>query len=93
MPRSTGAPEYFLWGSIMMRITAAFAEEEIQAGPVVAHGNPKNGMTPLISSIQDDRITGVYGVIAGTAYTPIRRLDPIFAGDGGQQRVRASTCR
>ena len=69
--------EYFLWGSIMMRsITAAFAEEEIQAGPVVAHGNSKNGMTPLISSIQDDRITGVYSVVAGTAYTPIRALDP-----------------
>ena len=70
--------EYFLWGSIMMRsITAAFAEEEIQAGPVVAHGNSKNGMTPLISSIQDDRITGVYSVVAGTAYTPIRALDPL----------------
>ena len=70
--------EYFLWGSIMMRsITAAFAEEEIQAGPVVAHGGSKNGMTPLISSIQDDRITGVYSVVAGTAYTPIRALDPV----------------
>ena len=29
----------------------------------------KNGMTPRISSIQDDRITGVYSVVAGTAYT------------------------
>ncbi|MCP4834980.1 MAG: hypothetical protein GY895_09475, partial [Phycisphaera sp.] len=59
--------EYYLWGAIMMRsITAAFDEEVIQPGPVIAYGNSKNGMTPLIASIHDERITAVRSTHAFT---------------------------
>ena len=52
--------EYYLWGAIMMRsITAAFDDELFLPGPVIAYGNSKNGMTPLIASIHDERITAV----------------------------------
>lgn len=68
--------EYYLWGAIMMRsITAAFDEEVIQPGPVIAYGNSKNGMTPLIASIHDERITAVRSTHAFTTYTPIRAHD------------------
>ena len=69
--------EYYLWGAIMMRsITAAFDDELIQPGPVIAYGNSKNGMTPLIASIHDERVTAVRSVHAFTTYTPIRAHDP-----------------
>ncbi|MAI24881.1 MAG: hypothetical protein CMN75_02505 [Spirochaeta sp.] len=69
--------EYFLWSAIMMRaITAAFDDEFFQPGPVIAYGNSKNGMTPLISSIHDDRITAVRSTHAFTTYTPIRAHEP-----------------
>ena len=69
--------EYYLWGAIMMRsITAAFDEALIQPGPVIAYGNSKNGMTPLIASIHDERITAVRSVHAFTTYTPIRAHEP-----------------
>ena len=69
--------EYFLWGAIMMRsITAAFDEELFQPGPVIAYGNSKNGLTPLIASIHDERITAVRSTHAFTTDTPIRAHDP-----------------
>ena len=69
--------EYFLWSAIMMRaITAAFDDELFRPGPVIAYGNSKNGMTPLISSIHDDRITAVRSTHAFTTYTPIRAHEP-----------------
>lgn len=69
--------EYFLWSAIMMRsITAAFDERLIEAGPVIAHGNSKNGVAPLISSIHDERITAVRSTHAFTALSPIRAGDP-----------------
>ena len=68
--------EIYLWNAIMMRsITAAFDDPLIQPGPVIAHGGSKNGITPLISSIHDDRITGVRSNVAFTAFTPIRAND------------------
>ena len=69
--------EYYLWGAIMMRsITAAFDDELFQSGPVIAYGNSKNGMTPLIASIHDERITAVRSTHAFTTYTPIRAHEP-----------------
>ncbi|MDG2050852.1 MAG: hypothetical protein P8M78_11885 [Myxococcota bacterium] len=68
--------ELYLWNAIMMRsITAAFDDPLIQPGPVIAHGGSKNGISPLVSSIHDDRITGVRANVAFTAYTPIRAND------------------
>lgn len=69
--------EYYLWGAIMMRsITAAFDDELFLPGPVIAYGNSKNGMTPLIASIHDERITAVRSTHAFTTYTPIRAHEP-----------------
>ena len=68
--------EYYLWGAIMMRsITAAFDEELVRPGPVIAYGNSKNGITPLIASIHDERVTAVRSTHAFTTYTPIRAHD------------------
>ena len=65
--------EYYLWGAILMRsITAAFDEELIRSGPVIAYGNSKNGISPLIASIHDDRVTAVRSTHAFTTYTPVR---------------------
>ncbi|MDB4628040.1 hypothetical protein OAF82_00450 [bacterium] len=69
--------EYYLWSAIMMRsITAAFDDELFQPGPVIAYGNSKNGMTPLIASIHDERVTAVRSTHAFTTYTPIRAHEP-----------------
>lgn len=85
--------EYYLWAAIMMRsITAAFDEELFQAGPVIAYGNSKNGMTPLIASIHDERITAVRSTHAFTTYTPIRAhdLDAIDQVDAANESFAAA---
>ena len=85
--------EYYLWAAIMMRsITAAFDEQLIQPGPVIAYGNSKNGMTPLIASIHDRRVTAVRSTHAFTTYTPIRAHDSeaIAAVDSANQEFAAA---
>ncbi len=88
--------EYFLWSAIMMRsITAAFDDSLIQPGPVIAHGNSKNGVAPLISSIHDERITAVRSTHAFTALSPIRAEDPeavaeVVAADADFDAARAA---
>jgi hypothetical protein len=68
--------EYYLWSAIMMRsITAAFDDDVFQPGPVIAYGGSKNGITPLISSIHDERITAVRSNVAFTAFSPVRAND------------------
>ena len=70
--------EFYFWGAIMMRaITAAFDDDLFLPGPVIAHGGSKNGITPLVSSIHDARITAVRSNVAFTALTPIRTNDPL----------------
>lgn len=65
--------EFFLWSAILMRsITAAFDDDLFLPGPVIAHGNSKNGIAPLISSIHDRRITAVRSTHAFIALSPIR---------------------
>ncbi len=88
--------EYFLWSAIMMRsITAAFDDSLIQPGPVIAHGNSKNGIAPLISSIHDERITAVRSTHAFTALSPIRAGEPdavaeVVAADADFDQARAA---
>lgn len=70
--------ELYFWGAIMMRaITAAFDDDLFLPGPVIAYGNSKNGITPLVSSIHDERIVAVRSTSAFTALTPIRTNDPL----------------
>ena len=69
--------EAWMWGAIMMRsITAAFADDQIGPGPVLAWGGSKNGAAPLMASIHDQRITGVQPDVAGVVYAPIRGHQP-----------------
>ncbi len=88
--------EYFLWSAIMMRsITAAFDDSLIQPGPVIAHGNSKNGIAPLISSIHDERITAVRSTHAFTALSPLRAGEPdavaeVVAADADFDQARAA---
>ena len=70
--------ELYLWGAIMMRaITAAFDDDLFLPGPVIAYGGSKNGITPLVSSIHDERIVAVRSNVAFTARTPVRANDPL----------------
>lgn len=70
--------EFYIWGAIKMRaITAAFDDELFLPGPVIAYGGSKNGITPLVSSIHDERIVAVRSNVAFTARTPVRANDPL----------------
>ena len=86
--------EVFLWGAIMMRsITAAFDDDLFGPGPVIAHGSSKNGITPLVSSIHDERITAVRSTHAFTALSPIRAhasaaVDEVAAADSDFDAAR-----
>lgn len=74
--------EYYLWGAIMMRsITAAFDDDLIEPGPVIAYGNSKNGLTPLVAAIQDERITAARSTRAFASFTPIRAHDPVAVAE------------
>jgi hypothetical protein len=86
----------FFWGAIMMRsITAAFDDDMFQPGPVIAYGGSKNGITPLISSIHDERISAVRSTVAFTTFSPIRANDPasvaeVAAADGEFDNARVA---
>jgi hypothetical protein len=88
--------EYYLWSAIMMRsITAAFDNDVFRAGPVIAYGGSKNGITPLISSIHDERITAVRSNVAFTAFSPVRANDlaavaAVAAADSDFDSARAA---
>ena len=70
--------EFYLWGAIMMRaITAAFDDDLFLPGSVIAYGGSKNGVTPLVSSIHDERIVAVRSNVAFTVRTPVRANDPL----------------
>lgn len=74
--------ELYFWGAIMMRaITAAFDDDLFLPGPVIAYGGSKNGITPLISSIHDERIVAVRSNVAFTTRTPIRANDAIAVAE------------
>lgn len=61
---------------MMRSITAAFDDDVFQPSSVIAYGGSKNSISPLISSINDERITAVWSTVAFTAFYPIRANDP-----------------
>ena len=60
---------------MMRTITAAFHDDLFRPGPVIAYGNSKNGISPFISSIHDERITAVRSTHAFAALSPLRARD------------------
>ncbi|MDH3706502.1 MAG: alpha/beta hydrolase, partial [Acidimicrobiia bacterium] len=88
--------EPWLWAAIMMRsITAAFADDQIDPGPVLAWGGSKNGATPLVASIHDQRITGVQPSVAPAIFSPVRGHEPtavaeVAAADADFDAARAA---
>ena len=75
--------QYWGWPAVLMRATtAAYAEKEHFAkGKVLMSGGSKNGASPSVALIHDDRLTAVFaGVSAGfNANLFVTGLDPMLA--------------
>ena len=69
--------QYWGWPATLMRaITAAFAETDyFTSGKVFASGGSKNGASPSVAIIVDERITGLYATVSPLYDTPIRLCD------------------
>ncbi|MEM7368608.1 MAG: hypothetical protein AAF587_08380 [Bacteroidota bacterium] len=70
--------QYWAWPATMMRaITAAYAEEEyFEEGKVAVSGGSKNGASPSVAMIVDERITAQHARISPIYDSPLRLCDP-----------------
>jgi len=67
----------WIWSMTLMRATtAAYAEtNHFEKGKVAGSGNSKNGMSPAVALINDDRFTATCSDHAFAYYSPTRRGD------------------
>ncbi|MEO0416586.1 MAG: hypothetical protein AAF226_16705, partial [Verrucomicrobiota bacterium] len=66
--------QYWAWPATLMRaITLAHSESEhFEPGKIVGHGGSKNGATPSLALIHDDRMTGVFAQVSPIWESPLR---------------------
>ncbi len=69
--------QYWAWPATMMRaVTAAYAEEDyFQHGKVAMSGGSKNGATPSMAIIHDERMTAVFASVSPIWDSPLRMCD------------------
>ncbi|MFC1596323.1 hypothetical protein ACFL5Q_00055 [Planctomycetota bacterium] len=69
--------QYWAWPATMMRaITAAHAEaDHFEVGKVAMSGGSKNGATPSMAIIHDDRMTAVHASVSPIWDSPLRLCD------------------
>jgi hypothetical protein len=67
----------WIWSMTLMRATtAAYAEgDHFEKGKVAGSGNSKNGISPAVALINDERFTATCSYRAFAYYSPTRRAD------------------
>lgn len=84
--------QYWAWPATLMRaITAAYAEKDhFEVGKVAVTGSSKNGASPSMAIIHDERMTAVHATVSPIWDSPLRLCDPearrIHEAAGGRQR-------
>ena len=84
--------QYWAWPATLMRaITTAYAEtEHFQQGKIAATGGSKNGASPSMAILHDDRMTAVHATVSPIWDSPLRLCDPAarqkHTENGGKQR-------
>ncbi len=70
--------QYWAWPATIMRaLTAAYAENEFfEKGNVAVSGGSKNGASPSVAIISDERITAQHATISPIYDSPLRLCDP-----------------
>jgi len=69
--------QYWAWPATLMRaITTAYSEtEHFENGKVAATGGSKNGASPSMAILHDDRITAVHATVSPIWDSPLRLCD------------------
>jgi len=69
--------QYWAWPATMMRaVTTAHAEgEHFEVGKVAMSGGSKNGATPSLAIIHDERMTAVFATVSPIWDSPLRLCD------------------
>lgn len=84
--------QYWAWPATLMRaITTAYAETaHFQEGKIAVTGSSKNGASPSMAIIHDQRMTALHASVSPIWDSPLRLCDPKaldqHQAEGGQQR-------
>lgn len=84
--------QYWAWPATLMRaVTTAYAEtEHFEPGKVAMSGGSKNGASPSMAILHDERMTAVHATVSPIWDSPLRLCDPAaraeHAANGGTQR-------
>ena len=84
--------QYWAWPATLMRaITTAYAEtDHFDPGRVAVSGSSKNGASPSMAIIHDERMTAVHATVSPIWDSPLRMCDPEARArhlkNGGKQR-------
>ena len=84
--------QYWAWPATLMRaITTAYAEaDHFEEGKVAMSGGSKNGASPSMAILHDDRMTALHATVSPIWDSPLRLCDreawDQHLADGGQQR-------
>jgi hypothetical protein len=84
--------QYWAWPATLMRaITTAYAEtDHFEKGKVAVTGGSKNGASPSMAILHDERMTAVHATVSPIWDSPLRLCDPVARKkhfeNGGKQR-------
>lgn len=84
--------QYWAWPATLMRaITTAYAEvDHFEKGKIAASGGSKNGASPSMAILHDDRMTAIHATVSPIWDSPLRLCDretwDRHLAQGGSQR-------